>query len=88
MPFVAAPAALVSHDLLVPNCEAVAPLEPAAPLGAGVNVLTEALVDPELDELAADELVLLVVDGELDVSSPSTGFLSSVTKSFKRMWGP
>jgi uroporphyrin-3 C-methyltransferase len=36
-----------------------------------------------------DELVVLVVDGELDLPSSSAppGFFSSINRGFKRLWG-
>jgi hypothetical protein len=44
----------------------------------------------ELDELAPDELVVLVVDGELDLgpaSSPPKGLFASMNKGLRRFWG-
>lgn len=44
----------------------------------------------QADELAPDELVVLVVDGELDLdlpTSPPTGLFASMNRGFKRLWG-
>lgn len=57
---------------------------------ADLSESAEATDLPESDEVAPDELVVLVVDGELDLdlsAQAPTGFLASMNRGFKRLWG-
>lgn len=57
---------------------------------ADLSESAEASDLPDSDEMAPDELVVLVVDGELDLDLPGhppTGFFASMNRGFKRLWG-
>ena len=57
---------------------------------ADLSESAEASDLPDSDEMAPDELVVLVVDGALDLDlpkSPPTGLFASMNRGFKRLWG-
>ena len=102
VPVVLMPSVLFNQELVLPlNIEADTPeiieaaeaAELAEPTEPVVLALTDGLPEAadgiDSDELAPDELVVLVVDGELDLPSSSAppGFFSSINRGFKRLWG-
>lgn len=105
-PVVLAPYTLVIDESLksviaIQALEAMQALEAteaneAAEILASMNTALDLSVPAESsdladsDEMAPDELMVLVVDGELELDLPAqapTGFLASMNRGFKRLWG-